>query len=157
MEDPLNGCKTTFLNAVIKEEVYIKKIECFETFDWESHLCRLKRALYSLKQAPCSWYTRIKSDLTYFGFTKSEVDANLYHILVEGKFIIIVLYVNDLILTGDDQLIIYCKEIAREFQLKDMVLMHYFLKLEVWQGNGELFGSQGKYANEILQRFYMES
>jgi hypothetical protein len=92
------------------------------------------------------------------GFTKSEADANLYHILVEGKLLIIVLYVDDLILTGDEKLIRSCKEdLAREFEMKDMGLMHYFLGLEVWQGDGELFVSQGKYANEILQRFCMDS
>jgi hypothetical protein len=75
------------------------------------------------------------------------VDANLYHILVEGKLFIIVLYVDDLILTGDEKLIRSCKEdLAREFEMKDMGLMHYFLGLEVWQGDGELFVSQGKYA-----------
>ena len=42
------------------------------------------------------------------------------------------------------------------FQMKDMGLMHYFLGMEVWQGDGELFVSQGKYANEILRRFHME-
>ena len=48
---------------------------------------------------------------------KSEADPNLYHIVVEGKLSIIVLYVDDLILTGDDQLIKYCKEdLAREFR-----------------------------------------
>ena len=51
-----------------------------------------------------------------------------------------------------------CKEdLAREFEMKDMGLLHYFLGLEVWQGDGELFLPQGKYANEIPQRFYMES
>ncbi len=70
---------------------------------------------------------------------------------------IIVLYVDDLILIGDDQLIMSCKEdLAREFEMKDMGLMHYFLSMEVWQRNGELFVSQGKYANEILRRFHME-
>lgn len=49
-------------------------------------------------------------------FTKSEVDANLYHIVVEGKILIIVLYVDNLILTDDDQLNKYCKDdLAREF------------------------------------------
>jgi hypothetical protein len=71
--------------------------------------------------------------------------------------LIIVLYVDDLILTGDEQLIHSCKEdLAREFEMKDMGLMHYFLGLEVWKGDGELFVSQGKYANEILQRFCMD-
>ena len=71
--------------------------------------------------------------------------------------LIIVLYVDDLMLTGDDQLIMSCKEdLAREFEMKDMGLMHYFLGMEVWQKDGELFVSQGKYANEILRRFHME-
>eukprot|EP00253_Pinus_taeda_P019684 PITA_19684 len=51
-----------------------------------------------------------------------------------------------------------CKEdLAREFGMKDIGLMHYFLGLEVWKGDGELFVSKGKYENEILQNFYMES
>ena len=99
----------------------------------------------------------IDSYFTKFGFTKSEVDVNLYHIVVEGKLLIIALYVNDLILRGDDQLIKYCEDLAREFEMKDMGLMHYFLGMEVWKGDGELFVSQGKYANEILRRFHMES
>jgi len=86
-----------------------------------------------------------------------EVDANLYHIVVKGKLVIIILYVDDLILTGDDYFIVSCKEdLVREFEMKDMGLMHYFLGMEVWQKDGELFVSQGKYANEILRRFHME-
>eukprot|EP00253_Pinus_taeda_P009633 PITA_09633 len=150
--------KTTFLNGMIEEEVYIEKPKCFETFDREPHVCQLKRALYGLKQAPCAWYTTIDSYFTSLGFMKSEVDANLYHIVVEGKLLVIVLYVDYLILTGDDQLIKSRKEdLAREFEMKDMGLMYYFLGVEVWQGDGDLFVSQRKYANEILKRFYMES
>ena len=67
---------------------------------------------------------------------------NLYHIVVEGKLLIIVLYLDDLILTGGEKLIKYFKEdLAREFEMKDMGLMHYFLGMEVWQGDGELFVS----------------
>jgi len=50
-----------------------------------------------------------------------------------------------------------CKEdLVGEFEMKDMGLMHYFLNMEVWQKDLELFVSQGKYANEILRRFRME-
>jgi len=149
--------KTMFLNGQIEEELYIEQPEGFDTFDRESHLCRLKRVLYGLKQAPHAWYARIEYYFTELGFTKSEADANLYHIVVKGKLLIILLYVDDLILTGDDQLIVSCKEdLVREFEMKDMGLMHYFLGMEVWQKDGELFVSQGKYANEILKRFHME-
>eukprot|EP00253_Pinus_taeda_P003236 PITA_03236 len=62
------------------------------------------------------------------------------------------------LVASDEQLIRSCKEeLAREFEMKEISLMHYFLGLEVWKGNGELFVSQGKYENEILQRFHMES
>eukprot|EP00253_Pinus_taeda_P030770 PITA_30770 len=149
--------KTTFLNGKIEEEVYIEQPEGFETFNHESHVCQLKRALYGLKQAPHAWYTRIDNYFTGLGFTKSEADANLYHIMVEGKPLISVLYVDDLILTGDDKFIKSCREdLAREFEMKDMGLMHYFLGMEVWQKDGEVFVSQGKYANEILRQFHME-
>jgi len=79
------------------------------------------------------------------GFTKSEANANLYHIMVDGKPLIIVLYFDDLILTGDEKMIQSCKEdLAREFNMKDMDLMHYFLGMEVWQKDGEVFASQGQ-------------
>ena len=93
-------------------------------------MCRLKRELYRLKQETCAWYTRIENYYTRMGFTKSEADANLYHIVVEGKLFIIVLYVDDLIVTVDENIINSCKEdLAREFEMKDMGLMHYFLGL----------------------------
>jgi len=124
--------KTTFLNGMIEEEVHIEQHEGFETFDRESHVCRLKKELYGLKQAPRAWYTRIDSYFIGLDFTKIQMDAKLYHIVMEGKMLIIILYVDDLILTCDDQLIKSCKEdLAREFEMKDMGLMHYFLGMEV--------------------------
>eukprot|EP00253_Pinus_taeda_P009536 PITA_09536 len=128
---------------------------------WKIHQMDVKTAFLNgqieEEQAPRAWYEKIDNYFTGLGFTKSEADANLYHIVVKGKLSIIVLYVDDLILTGDDQLIMSCKEdLAREFEKKDMGLMHYILGMEVWQKDGELFVSQGKYANEILRRFHME-
>eukprot|EP00253_Pinus_taeda_P031227 PITA_31227 len=148
--------KIAFLNGVIEEEVYIEQPEGFEVFSSESHVCRLKRALYGLKQAPRAWYLRIDNYFTGLGFSKSEADPNLYQIVVEGKLLIIVLYVDDLILTGDELLILSCKDdLAKEFEMKDLGLLHYFLGLEIWQRNGGLFVSQGKYAREILEKFNM--
>jgi hypothetical protein len=149
--------KITFLNGIIEKEVYIEKPKGFETFDRDSHVCRLKRELYGLKQAPCASYTQIDNYFTGLDFTKSEVDANLYQNLVEGKLLIIFLYVDDLILTSDEHLIHSCKEdLAKEFEMKDLGLLHYFLGLEIWKRDGEIFVSQGKYAREILGKFHME-
>eukprot|EP00253_Pinus_taeda_P031167 PITA_31167 len=148
--------KIVFLNEVIEEEVYIEQPEGFEIFNNESHVCRLKRALYGLKQAPRAWYTWIDSYFTGLGFSKSEANPNLYQIVVEGKLLIIVLYVDDLSLRGDELLILSCKEdIGREFEMKDLGLLHYFLGLEIWQCRDGLYVSQGKYAQEILEKFNM--
>ena len=119
-----------FLNGIIEEEVYIEQPEGFEIFSSESHVCRLKRVLYGLKQAPHAWYTQINSYFTRLGFTKSEAEANLYRIVVEGKVLIIFIYVDDLILTCHDQLIHSCKvDLEKEFEMKDLGLLHYFLGL----------------------------
>ena len=70
--------KTAFLNGVIEEEVYIEQPEGFDVENRETHVCRLHRPLYRLKQAPRAWYLRIDSYLWEMGFQQSEVDHNLY-------------------------------------------------------------------------------
>jgi hypothetical protein len=92
--------------------------------------------------------------LTRLGFSKSYVDPNLYYKVVNDAPMILLLY--DLFLTSAEPLIIQCKrELASEFDMKDLGLMHYYLRLEVWQKPGEIFLVQGKYVVKILQKFGM--
>ena len=102
--------KTAFLNGEIEEEVYIEQPDGFEVHGKETHVCRLKKALYGLKQAPRAWYGRIYGFLMKLGFTRSDADSNLYYKVVEGDTLILVLYVDDLFLTGDDRLVSWCKK-----------------------------------------------
>jgi hypothetical protein len=148
--------KTTFLDGVIEEEVYIEQPQGFEVHGRESHVCRLKKALYGLKQTIRAWYMRIDMYLQGMGFTKSEADPNQYLIQVGEDPLILVLYVDDLFLTGAEGLIAKCKkDLVSKFEMKDIRLMHYFLGLEMWQHSGEIFLGQGKYTIEILRRFGM--
>jgi hypothetical protein len=90
------------------------------------------------------------------GFTKSKVYSNLYFKVLNDETVILLLYVNDLFLTGEEKLITECKnKITSEFEMKDLGLMHYFLRLEVWQTPERIFLNQGKYAVKILKRFDM--
>ena len=90
------------------------------------------------------------------GFTKSTADSNLYYKVVDEHTLILVLYVDDLFLTGAEKLIEWCKQqLASKFEMKDLGLMHYFLGLEVWQLKDEIFLSQGRYTIDILRRFGM--
>jgi len=88
--------KTTFLNGIIEEEVYIEQPRGFEVKGKESHVYGLKKALYGLKQALRAWYCRIDGYLLSMGFTKSEAHPNLYFILVGISLLILVLYADDL-------------------------------------------------------------
>lgn len=90
------------------------------------------------------------------GFTRNNADPNLYFKMVQGMPLILVLYIDDLFLTGGEPLTLQCKrELAFEFERKDLHLMHYFLGLEVWQKLGEIFLSEGKYVVKLLERFGM--
>ena len=97
--------KTTFLNGLIEEEVYIEQPQGFETDDRESYVCRLKKTLHGLKQAPNAWYGRIDGFLMSLGFTKSKEYSNLYYKVENDGLMILLLYVDDLFLTGEDKLI----------------------------------------------------
>jgi hypothetical protein len=127
------------------QEVYIKQPQGFEVEDRKSHVCRLKKALYGLRQAPRAWYGRIDSFLTSLGFTKSKADSNLYFKIMDNEPVILLLYVDDLFLTGEEKLIVeYKQRLAAEFEMKDLGLMHYFLGLEVWQSPERIFLKTGE-------------
>ena len=70
---------TTFLNGVVEEEVYVEHPLGFETHDRETHVCKLNKSLYGLKQEPRPWYNIINSFLSSLGFTKSKADSKLYY------------------------------------------------------------------------------
>ena len=68
--------KTTFLNGIIEEEVYIEQPQGFEVPEMESHVCTLKKDLYGLKQAPQAWYSQIDGHLISLGFTRVMLISN---------------------------------------------------------------------------------
>lgn len=102
--------KTVFLNGKIEEEVYLEQPEGFVIHKAESNACRLKKALYGLKQAPRAWYERIDHHLLELGFSKNEADPNLYYKVINGELLILILYVDDLLITGEDNCISQCKK-----------------------------------------------
>jgi hypothetical protein len=109
-----------------------------------------------LKQSPRAWYGRIDNFPMSLGFTKSKSYSNLYFKVMNDEPFILLLYVDELFLTGEENLIIECKKkLVAEFEMKDLGLMHYFLRLEVWLSPKKIFLNQGKYAIEILKRFDM--
>ena len=92
--------KTAFLNGDLHEEVYVMQPHAFVQKGQENKVCKLKKALYGLKQAPRAWYEKIHAYLIAHGFVNSPSESTLYIKCVGDVFLIIVLYVDDMLLTN---------------------------------------------------------
>lgn len=151
--------KSTFFNRVLKEEVYVEHPPRYEVLGKEYKVYRLRKALYGLKQAPRVSYNRIDSYFLSNGFSKSSSEPTLYIKLAEVDILIDVLYVDDMIFTGNsDNKIVDFKEVMKnEFEMTDLGLLKYFLGIEVQQMVHGIFISQSNYAKQILRRFKMHN
>eukprot|EP00253_Pinus_taeda_P006391 PITA_06391 len=127
--------KSAFLNGDLQEEVYMTQPPGFKIAGQEQKVCRLAKALYGLKQAPRAWYMKIDQYLTDHGFQRSPSDANLYIKNTDDNILFVVVYVDDLIITGSSAHLIHeiKQDLCRTFDMTDLGLLHYCLGIEVWQ------------------------
>eukprot|EP00253_Pinus_taeda_P017129 PITA_17129 len=130
--------KSTFLHGYLHEEIYMEQPPGFiQTYS--NLVCRLNKSLYGLKQAPRAWYAKMDSFLLDTGFSRCHFDNIVYTKKVGKSLIILVLDVDDLILTGSDpNLINHVKSnLKRQFEMTDLGHLHYFLGLRVLQSKEE--------------------
>lgn len=119
--------KTTFLNGVLHKEVYMKQPEGAE--EGNDLVCKLQRALYGLKQSSRVWYEKIDSYFCQKGFQRCQFDTSIFFKRVKGHFVVIALYVDNIIMIGNCQdMIDKCKkELNVTFDMKDLGEIHYCL------------------------------
>nr|GEW84375.1 hypothetical protein [Tanacetum cinerariifolium] len=99
---PLPNVKTSFLNGIIREEVYVSQPDGFVDGENPNHVYKLNKALYGLKQAPRAWYDLLSSFLLSQKFSKGTVNPTLF-IRREGKDILLVqIYIDDIIFASTD-------------------------------------------------------
>jgi len=92
--------KNAFLHGDLHEEVYMQPPPDVKVPP--GYVCRLRRSLYGLKQAPRAWFERFSSVITTHGFIPSDHDPALFvHISARGRTLLL-LYVDDMLITGDD-------------------------------------------------------
>lgn len=96
-----NGCKYAFLNGNLEEEVYVEQLEGFPLSKNKDYVCKLKKALYSLKQAPRAWFSRLNNYLKQRGYRRGSTDSNIYIKFENRNMIIVVVYVDDIIFGSD--------------------------------------------------------
>eukprot|EP00253_Pinus_taeda_P031537 PITA_31537 len=98
--------KTTFLHGDLEEETYMKQLEGFAVKGKKELVCKLNTYLYGLKQSPRMWYKKFDTFIRGLGFTRSKADHCVYFKLIGDRVIYVVLYVDDMLLVGNDKEII---------------------------------------------------
>lgn len=144
--------KNAFLNGELAEEVYMKPPPGYAHSPHQ--VCRLRRALYGLKQAPRAWFSKFSTTIGDFGFTSCPHDSALFIRKTEHGTIILLLYVDDMIVTGDDVTGIssFKEYLCRSFEMKDLGSPSYFLGIEISKDSSGCYLSQAKYAFDLLAR-----
>jgi hypothetical protein len=138
--------KNPFLHGDISKEIYMEHPQGF--MQHSSLVCRLKKSLYGLKKASRAWYAKMDSYLLSHNFVHCKSDLNVYRLRMTNSLILLVLYVNDLLITGcSTSAIVVVKRILHDkFFMTDMGLLHFFLGLEISQDASGIKLSQAKYA-----------
>lgn len=151
--------KSTFLNGFISEEVYVEQPPGFENNSLPNHVFRLTKALYGLKQAPRAWYERLSSFLIKNNFTKGKVDTKLFIKNFENNFLIVQIYVDDIIFGSTNESLYesFAKTMSLEFEMSLMGELTFFLGLQIKQLSNDIFISQTKYAMNLLKKFNMNN
>lgn len=145
-----------FLNGDLHEEVYMKippGVPIPAIFKGKNPVCRLIKSIYGLKQSPREWFDKFRFALLQFGFVQSRGDTSLFYLKTVNTFTILLVYVDDIILTGScvKQIAKVKDYLASQFKLKDLGHLNYFLGIEIARSSAGIYIHQRKYALSLLE------
>ncbi|GJY83844.1 ribonuclease H-like domain-containing protein [Tanacetum coccineum] len=145
-----------FLYGDLDEVVYMKPPQGYYPAD-SNKVCRLKKSLYGLKQAPMQWNAKLTSALIENGFSQSKSDYSLYTKSENDVFLALLVYVDDIIVTGNNvSEIEKFKDFLRtKFMIKDLGKLKYFLRIEVIDTDKGICLNQRKYVLDLLTDYGM--
>ncbi|CAI7859718.1 unnamed protein product [Closterium sp. NIES-54] len=149
---------TAFLNGIILEELYMLQPEGLD--DGSGRVCRLKKAIYGLKQAPHAWYHKLEETLLAGGFKKSECDHSLFLLQEKEQFLMLLVYVDDILLLSESSAMIEHVEEMLEMQFKcsKMGDVKYYLGMHVERDldKGVLRLHQRKYYEGLAEKYGLQ-
>ena len=122
--------KNAFLIGDLQKEVYVEPLPGV-SHDF-GYVCNLMKALYGLKQAPCAWFEKFSGVISFLGFAASSYDSALFVKCIDADCIILSLYVDDMIIIGDDVdgISVLKAKLAKHIEMKDLGSLRYFLGIE---------------------------
>ena len=153
-EWPLHQFDVTnaFLHGELPKPVYMEPPPGFSGDFLDGEVCQLKKTLYGLKQSPRAWFGRFTEVMKKYEYKQSNSDHTLFIKKKGGKITCLIIYVDDMIITGDDEAEIaeLRKNLFHEFEMKDLGLLKYFLGIEVLRSKKGIFINQKKYVLDLL-------
>ncbi|XP_021726228.1 uncharacterized protein LOC110693416 [Chenopodium quinoa] len=140
-----------FLHCYLDEEVYMVPPAGYKKAR-KGQVCKLKKSIYGLKQASRQWNKELSKLLKNLGFQQSKQDYSLFTMSLEGEFLVILLYVDDMLITGTStaQIDGVKKALDKAFTIKDLGDLKYFLGIEITRNSDGTFLSQRKYIKDVI-------
>lgn len=141
--------KNAFLNGYLEEEVFMDPPP---GMNYGGKVCKLNKALYGLKQSPRAWFGRFSKFMRKIGYKQSDADHTLFVKSYGDKVTALIVYVDDMVVTGNDPDEINTLQglLSREFELKDLGDLRYFLGIEVARSKHGIVMCQRKYVLDLL-------
>nr|KYP55231.1 hypothetical protein KK1_001438 [Cajanus cajan] len=120
-----------------------------------NHCCKLKKSLYGLKQASRKWYEKLSLLLLSCGYVQAHADHSLFIKVTEYAFTALIVYVDDIVLTGNcvSEITIIKITLHSHFHIKDLGQLKYFLGIEVAHSNKGISICQRKYCLDLIKDF----
>ena len=150
--------KSAFLNGDLEEEIYMSPPPGFPPAS-DGYVWKLKKSLYGLKQASREWYKKVRTEFESLGFTRSQADHSVFHKIVDGKLLIVAVYVDDMLILGKStaHILALKGKLEETYEMTDLGEARWILNMEVLRDRGKhtLKLSQDKYIEEILERHGM--
>ena len=152
---PLNRYDITnaFLNGDLKEEIYMELPPGYEGVKSEGKVCKLRKALYGLKHTPRAWFGRFTQAMKLIEYEQCNGEYTLFFKHKLQGLITLLVYVDDIIITGNDSLEIKRLEehLANNFQVKQLGPLKYFLGIEFARSSEGILMTQQKYILDLLE------
>ncbi|KAL6327135.1 hypothetical protein AAG906_014953 [Vitis piasezkii] len=132
--------KNAFLHGDLEEDIYMDIPSGYVANTEGNIVCKLQRTLYGLKQSPRAWFGRFSTAMKKYGFQQSNSDHTLFLKHRQGKLTALIVYVDDMIITGDDseEIARLQEQLASEFEMKNLGGLKYFLGIEVARSKREV-------------------
>ena len=125
--------KTTFLYDDLEEDIYMSQLEEFIVQGQKSLVCKLRKSLHGLKQAPRQWYKKFDSFMNKTRFKRCEADHYCYVKFFDNSYIILLLYVDDMLITGSstEEINNSKKQLSKQFAMKDLEAAKQILGMRI--------------------------